>query len=491
MQPLTNILEHLEVEYADGPLNGFVSAIHMDSRKVGLDALFVAVKGTQVDGHDFIPQALEKGASVIVAEQLPTNRPQGVTFIKVSNSSRALGYLASAFYDHPSRQLKVVAITGTNGKTTTVNLLYDLFVALGYKVGMLSTLGNRIAGEWRPAMHTTPDAIALQESLREMVEAGCTYAFMEASSHAIHQERIAGLHLEGALFSNISHDHLDYHKTFKAYIDAKKKLFDELPKSAFALVNLDDRRGTVMLQNTQARPFTYALRVKADFKAKILENTLEGLHLELDGVDFYSQLIGRFNAYNLLVVYGTAILLEQDKMEVLQALSGLKAAAGRFETIIDKERSIIGIVDYAHTPDALENVLQTINDLKAGVGRVLTLVGCGGDRDRAKRPIMARMATEYSDLVLLTSDNPRTEDPELILNEMEAGVPITAQQKVLRITNRRSAIQAACQMAKKGDVILVAGKGHEKYQEINGERLPFDDVVELKKGLGISMTVEK
>ncbi|MCB0640069.1 MAG: UDP-N-acetylmuramoyl-L-alanyl-D-glutamate--2,6-diaminopimelate ligase [Phaeodactylibacter sp.] len=482
---MTNILERLIVEAVDGPADRTVAAIRFDSRAVRQDDLFVAVRGTQTDGHQYIDKAIEKGATTIVAEQLPAEKPEGLTFVRVHNSAQALGQLAAAFFDYPSEKLEVVAITGTNGKTTTVSLLHDLVSRLGYKVGLLSTVENRIAQEVVPATHTTPDAVQLQHLLAQMVEAGCAYVFMEASSHAIDQGRMAGLQLRGAIFSNLSHDHLDYHKTFQDYIYAKKRLFDELPADAFALVNIDDKRGMVMVQNTQAKVITYALKRPADFKAKILENTLAGLHLDLAGSDFYGRLIGVFNAYNLLAAYAVTQLLQLDKMEVLQVLSNLVPAPGRFETVRLEQRDITGIVDYAHTPDAVEKVLMTIDQLRAGKGRTLTVVGCGGDRDKGKRPIMAKTACNLSNLVILTSDNPRTEDPEAILDDMEAGVPIDAKHKQLRITNRREAIKTACVMAQPGDVILVAGKGHEKYQEINGQRYPFDDLTELKTGLGL------
>ena len=358
--------------------------------------------------------------------------------------------------------------------------MYDLFTQLGYKVGLLSTVEIRIAGQIMPATHTTPDALSIQSKMADMVEAGCDYAFMEVSSHAIDQNRISGLHFAGAVFTNISHDHLDYHKTFKAYINAKKQLFDQLPSTAFALVNLDDKRGQVMVQNTSAKVSGFALKKKTDYKAKILENTLSGLHLLLDNEDFYGRLIGNFNAYNLLAVYAVAIELGMDKMEVLTALSGLKPAPGRFETIESQQLGVIGIVDYAHTPDALEKVLQTIDQLREGKGRIISVVGCGGDRDRAKRPLMAKVACDYSQLVLLTSDNPRSEDPEAILQEMQAGVPGYASERVLTITNRKEAIRTAGMLSQRGDILLVAGKGHEKYQEINGVKHPFDDAAELR-----------
>lgn len=443
----------------------------------------MAVKGTQVDGHRFIKKAIAQGAATIVAEVLPEDLPENIAFLKVENSAEALGQLASNFYDRPSEKLKLVGVTGTNGKTTTATLMYDLFTALGYKVGLLSTIQNVIAGKIIPATHTTPDAIALNALLADMVAQGCDYAFMEASSHAIHQRRVAGLHFSGAVFTNISHDHLDYHETFQAYIEAKKQLFDDLPKGSFALVNVDDKRGEVMLQNTKAKKYRYGLKRLADFKAKIIENSLLGLHLKLDNEEFHGRLIGEFNAYNLLTVYAVARLLDQDKTEVLTALSGLKAAEGRFDYLYNEQRKVIGIVDYAHTPDALEKVLTTIHDLKQS-GQIITVVGCGGDRDKAKRPEMARIACKWSDQVILTSDNPRSEPPEQIIKEMEVGVPLEAVRKVLSITDRKQAIKTACRLAQTNDIILIAGKGHEKYQEINGIKHPFDDKQILKEEFG-------
>lgn len=441
--------------------------------------MFVAVRGTTSDGHQFIGKAIDSGAVAIVCERLPEHLVKKTTYIQVADSAEALGWAASNFHGRPSEKLKLVGITGTNGKTTTATLLYDLFLALGYKTGLISTIENKVNKRSIKSTHTTPDAESINLLIQQMVEAGCDYAFMEVSSHAIAQRRIAGLFFTGGVFTNISHEHLDYHKTFKAYIEAKKMFFDNLPKSAFALTNMDDRRGDVMLQNTAARRYTYALRKTADFKVKILENYLTGLHLDLDGADFYGRLIGDFNAYNLLCVYAVASLLQQDKQEVLTALSNLKAAEGRFDYVQSKERNVIGIVDYAHSPDALEKVLNTIFNLRKGGGKIITVVGCGGDRDRKKRPLMAKVACNYSDQVIFTSDNPRSEDPDAIIAEMEKGIPPYAIKKVISITNRLQAIKTACRLAQSGDVILVAGKGHEKYQEIKGEKFPFDDKQEL------------
>lgn len=478
-------MESIDVRKVHGPLDVSIDNITLDSRKVGPGLLFAAIRGTTSDGHAFIGKATESGAAAILCESLPLELKPGVTYVEVPDSAEAFGWLASNFFDHPSSRLRLVGVTGTNGKTTTATLLYELFLSLGYKVGLISTIENKVNKRSIPSTHTTPDAGAINLLIRQMVEAGCDYAFMEVSSHAVVQRRIAGLNFAGGVFTNITHEHLDYHKTFQAYIEAKKMFFDKLPASAFALVNGDDKRGTVMLQNTAARTFTFALHKPADFKAKILENSLSGLHLELDGAEFHARLIGEFNAYNLLGVYAVAMLLGQDKAEVLQALSALKAAEGRFEYTVARQRDVTAIVDYAHTPDALEKVLSTIHRLRKGGGRILTVVGCGGDRDRTKRPLMAKVACDYSDQVILTSDNPRTEDPEAIIREMEAGVPRYALQKRLSIVNRREAIRAACQMAQPGDVILVAGKGHEKYQEIQGVKHPFDDLEILREALQV------
>lgn len=458
-----------------------INEIVFDSRKAGPNKVFVAVKGVQTDGHQFIPQALQAGINALVVETIPENVPDQVTVVQVANSARALGLLASAFYEHPSQQLTLVGVTGTNGKTTTVTLLYDLFSGLGYKCGLLSTVENRIAGQVIASTHTTPDAVAINALLAQMVEAECDYAFMEVSSHAVDQGRIVGLDFKGAIFTNITHDHLDYHLTFDNYIRAKKGFFDQLSKQAFALINIDDKRGMVMTQNTAASVNRYSLRQMAEFRARIIENSLTGLHLDIDNQDFYGRLIGEFNAYNLLAVYATAVLLDQDKVEVLTQLSRLKAAEGRFDYVLDQKRQVTAIVDYAHTPDALEKVLETIQALRKGDSKVITVVGCGGDRDRTKRPTMAKVACQYSDQVILTSDNPRSEEPEAIIREMETGIPAEARKQVLSITDRKEAIRTACRLAQTGDVVLVAGKGHEKYQEIKGVKHPFDDKEILKE----------
>ena len=451
-----------------------ITGICFDSRKVSTSSMFIATVGTVVDGHQFIASAIDKGASVIVCEKLPEQLDATITYVVVENSSRAMGLIAAAYYQHPSKKLKLVGVTGTNGKTTVATLLSNLFQALGYKVGLLSTVENKINNTVIPSSHTTPDSITINELLLAMIEANCDYCFMEVSSHATVQERIAGLSFTGAVFTNISHDHLDFHHTFDEYIKAKKYFFDQLPASAFALTNSDDKRGAVMLQNTKAHAKTYALQSMATFKAKIIENQFSGLFLNIDAEEVWFKMVGSFNAYNLLAVYATAMLLDQDKTRVLTILSTLSGAEGRFDYTI-APNGVIGIVDYAHTPDAIKNVLQTIANIRKGNETVIAIVGCGGDRDKTKRPIMAEVACKLSDKVILTSDNPRTEDPAAILKEMEAGVPISLKKKTITIQDRKEAIRTACHLAKSGDIILLAGKGHEKYQEINGVKYPFDD----------------
>lgn len=473
MKVLKDILYKVSLVSTSGYMEVDVKNIVFDSRKVEEGSAFVAIEGTQVNGHDYIDAALEKGAKAIVCEDLPENLKEGITWVQVGDSAKALGIMASNYYGNPSDEIQVVAITGTNGKTTTATLLHQLFIAMGYSTGLLSTVENKINEEVIPATHTTPDAVSVQALLRKMVDAGCTHCFMEASSHAIVQERIAGLKLAGAVFTNISHDHLDYHKTFDEYIKAKKKLFDELPKDAFALVNSDDKRGMVMLQNCKANHQTFALKSPADFKAKIISNTLEGLELDINGKLVWFRLIGAFNAYNLLGVLGTAILLGEDEEEVLTTLSSIRGAKGRFDRI--SIGGITAIVDYAHTPDALDNVLKTINGVRTGGEQLITVVGCGGNRDKTKRPIMAKMAVQESDKAILTSDNPRFEDPEEILKDMQAGVGPTERRKTLTIVDRKEAIRTACMLSQPGDIILVAGKGHEDYQEIKGVKHHFDD----------------
>ena len=451
-----------------------ITGICFDSRKVSASSMFIATVGTVADGHQFISSAIEKGASVIVCEKLPKKLDATVTYVVVDNSSRAMGLIAAAYYQHPSKKLKLVGVTGTNGKTTVATLLSNLFQELGYKVGLLSTVENKINNTVIPSTHTTPDSITINELLLDMIAANCDYCFMEVSSHAIVQERIAGLSFTGGIFTNISHDHLDFHQTFEEYIKAKKYFFDQLPASAFALTNSDDKRGAVMLQNTKAHAKTYALQSMATFKAKIIENQFSGLFLNIDAEEVWFKMVGSFNAYNLLAVYATAMLLDQDKTRVLTILSTLSGAEGRFDYTI-APNGVIGIVDYAHTPDAIKNVLQTIANIRKGNETVIAIVGCGGDRDKTKRPIMAEVACKLSDKVILTSDNPRTEDPAAILKEMEAGVPISLKKKTITIQDRKEAIRTACHLAKSGDIILLAGKGHEKYQEINGVKFPFDD----------------
>ncbi|MDX5340092.1 MAG: UDP-N-acetylmuramoyl-L-alanyl-D-glutamate--2,6-diaminopimelate ligase [Cyclobacteriaceae bacterium] len=473
MKILKDILYKVSLTSTIGDMEREVKAIVFDSRKVEEGDAFVAVPGTQVDGHDFIATALEKGATVIVCERMPEAIQSNITYVQAQSTAKALGIMASNFYGNPSEKLKVVAVTGTNGKTTTVTLLHQLFVAMGYSTGLLSTVENKISEEIIPATHTTPDAVSVQALLRKMLDSGCTHCFMEASSHAIVQERIAGLKLSGAVFTNITHDHLDYHGTFDEYIKAKKKMFDELPKDAFALVNADDKRGMVMLQNCKASHHTFSLKSDSDFKAKILSNTLEGLELDINGKLIWFRLIGSFNAYNLLGVLGAAVLLGEDEEEVLRELSGIRGAKGRFDRI--SIGGITAIVDYAHTPDALENVLKTINGVRNGNEQLITVVGCGGNRDKTKRPTMAKIAVTESDKAIFTSDNPRFEEPMDILKDMQAGIGPSELRKTLTIEDRREAIRTAAMLSKKGDIILIAGKGHEDYQEIKGVKHHFDD----------------
>ncbi len=457
-----------------------VTAICFDSRKVEKGSMFIAVRGVSSDGHAFISEVIQKGAAAIVCEELPEIEAHAdCTIIQVKDSSEALGMIASNFYDSPSSKLKLVGVTGTNGKTTTVTLLYRLFKKLGYKTGLLSTVENIIEDTVIPSTHTTPDAISLNKLLADMVKTGCTHCFMEVSSHAAVQRRIAGLQFAGGLFSNITHDHLDYHKTFDEYIKAKKLFFDGLPNDSFALINSDDKRGRVMIQNTRAKTYTYSLLALADFKGKLISTTMQGLEMDVDGIQAWFRLIGNFNAYNLLAVYATAVLLGEDKEEVLMQLSTIEAANGRFEQQISATRITV-IVDYAHTPDALKNVLETITELK-GAHKIITVVGCGGNRDAAKRPVMADIACQFSDHVVLTSDNPRNEEPQDILAEMEKGVRIVDKKKVLSVLDRKEAIKVACTLASTGDIILVAGKGHETYQEIKGIKYPFDDRLIIKE----------
>ncbi|MGJ1206452.1 UDP-N-acetylmuramoyl-L-alanyl-D-glutamate--2,6-diaminopimelate ligase [Sphingobacterium lactis] len=477
---LKDLLHAIPVTDYRGSLETEVSSLCLDSRKVQQGSAFVAVRGHQTDGHLYLGKAIELGASVLVVEELPAEINEGLVYVVVADSAYALGVMASNFYGNPSAKLKLVGVTGTNGKTTIATLLFNLFQKLGFHVGLLSTVQNMIGDRKVEATHTTPDPISLNALLREMVEDGCDYCFMEVSSHAVVQQRIAGLRFVGGIFSNITHDHLDFHGTFAHYIKAKKKFFDDLDRSAFALSNIDDKNGLVMLQNTFAHKKTYGLHQMADFKAKILENHFDGMLLQIDGQEVWVKLVGDFNAYNLLTVYGAAILLEQETVKVLTALSEITGAEGRFETL-KSSTGVVAIVDYAHTPDAVENVLETINGLRQAGQQIFTVLGCGGDRDKTKRPEMAEVAARLSDKVVLTSDNPRSEDPATIIKEMEVGVPADKKKNVFSITDRREAIRAAFHLAQPGDVILVAGKGHEKYQEIQGVKNHFDDKEELIK----------
>lgn len=455
-----------------------INEIHFDSRSVGVNDVFVAQRGWQVDGHDYIEKAVSNGASVVVCEASPNAILDSVTFIEVDNSSSALAVMASNFYGNPSSKLKLVGITGTNGKTTVATLLYELFLKANKKVGLLSTVKVMVNANAYKATHTTPDSIAINKHLANMVAEGVEYCFMEASSHGIHQKRSEGLTFTGGIFTNLSHDHLDYHKTFAEYRDVKKSFFDQLPKGAFALTNADDKNGLYMLQNTKASKSTYALKSYADSKAKILEKQFSGTLLSINGTEVWTKLIGEFNAYNLLAIATTAGLLGLDKIEVLTIISRLESVSGRFEYVVS-DQQVTGIVDYAHTPDALKNVLKTINDIRTGNETVITVVGCGGDRDRTKRPKMGNIASEFSNQVIFTSDNPRSEDPKDILDEIEKGVSPENFKKTLTIIDRKQAIKTACKLANQGDIILVAGKGHENYQEIKGERFHFDDLEEL------------
>ncbi len=482
MKLLKDILYGVSLSAVSGDTNVMVNLVHFDSRKVSMDDVFVAVRGTVTDGHKFIQKAVDAGARAIVCEELPELMVDGVTYLKVPDCNSALAIIASNFYDNPSKNLKLVGITGTNGKTTVSTLLYNQFKKAGYKVGLLSTIKVMVDDTEHPATHTTPDVITINDYLVKMNAAGVEFCFMEVSSHGIHQKRSEGLHFAGAIFTNLSHDHLDYHKTFAEYRDTKKKLFDGLPKTAFALVNIDDKNGLVMLQNTKAKKYTYALKSYADYRAQILEKQFNGQLLKLDENELWSKLIGDFNAYNLLAIYATADILGLEKIEILRLMSELETVDGRFQYYISKKK-ITAIVDYAHTPDALKNVLITINALRTGNENVITVVGCGGDRDKSKRPVMGHIASEMSNQAIFTSDNPRTESPSAIIEEMEAGVEAQNVTKVLSIENRKQAIKTACKLAVANDIILVAGKGHETYQETNGVRVDFDDLKEVKEAL--------
>ncbi|HDP74486.1 MAG TPA: UDP-N-acetylmuramoyl-L-alanyl-D-glutamate--2,6-diaminopimelate ligase [Bacteroidales bacterium] len=474
MAKLQNVIPVKLITQTVGNINVDIDELTFDSRKVKPGSCFVAIRGTQSDGHSYIPQALESGATAIVSETLPDECPSNVTFIQVVDSLAALGYMASAFHGNPSQRLKLVGITGTNGKTTTATLLYRLVKQMGHKAGLLSTVVNYVDDIEVPSTHTTPDPIQLNILLKQMVEAGCDYCFMEVSSHSVVQNRIAGLTFAGGIFSNITHDHLDYHKTFAEYLKAKKRFFDDLPTEAFALTNIDDRNGTVMVQNTKAKVYSYSLRSMADFRCKLIENHFDGMMLNIDGIEVWTRLIGRFNAYNLLAIYATLMLLGFDKNDVLTSISDVTPVSGRFE-YVRSSHGVTAVVDYAHTPDALENVIKTINEIKSDNQRLITVVGAGGNRDKTKRPVMAKVAAELSDIVILTSDNPRFEEPEDIINHMKAGVDASQAKKMITIVDRREAIRTACMLALKGDIILVAGKGHENYQEIKGVKHHFDD----------------
>jgi UDP-N-acetylmuramoyl-L-alanyl-D-glutamate--2,6-diaminopimelate ligase len=478
---ISELIVGIPVKEIKGEVNQAISAIHFDSRKVVPGSVFVAVEGRATDGHQFIDMAVDRGAVCVIA-QSPVTVPSNVCLIYVENSARSLALVANAYYGHPSASLTMVGVTGTNGKTTIATLLYRLFSGLGYKCGLLSTVENRIGDEVEAAGYTTPDAVAVQQALRKMVDAGCTHAFMEVSSHALDQHRVDGIEWDVAIFTNLTHDHLDYHGDFKSYIHAKKKLFDGLSAQAFALINADDKNAEVMVQNTVAKVSNYSLTKMTDFRVRVIENRIDGLQLELNGTPLHVRLVGKFNASNLLAIYGAAILLGEDREQVLTILSDLRPAEGRFDLVTGRQQ-VFAVVDYAHTPDALHNVLSTLIQIRSHGSRIICIVGCGGDRDRTKRPEMARIAAMFADQVILTSDNPRTEDPESILDQMWPGIPADKQKQTLRITDRKQAIRTGVQMAAPGDILLVAGKGHEKYQEINGHRYPFDDKEVLAEAL--------
>jgi UDP-N-acetylmuramoyl-L-alanyl-D-glutamate--2,6-diaminopimelate ligase len=482
MMKIDKILEGIEIVSITGTKNRVISGVEFDSRQVTQDSLFVAVKGYKSNGHDFIASAISSGAAAIICEDLPEKPDKSICWIKTKDSAEALGLAASNFFGNPSHSLKLVGVTGTNGKTTIASLLYRMFIRLGYKCGLFSTVCNYINEKELAATHTTPDPVQLNKLLAQMVDEGCDYAFMEVSSHSADQKRIAGLKFVGGIFTNLTHDHLDYHKTFGNYLAAKKRFFDSLPAEAFALVNADDRNGMVMLQNCKARHYTFSVRGMADFRCSILEQGFEGMQLKIQGEEVWTRFIGDFNASNLLAVYAASELLGASVKEILTIMSDLHSVAGRLE-VIKSPAGISGIVDYAHSPDALLNVIDTINKIRQGGVQLITVVGAGGDRDRTKRPEMAAISARGSDKVILTSDNPRSEDPEMILNEMEAGITPDLRRKTLRITDRHEAIKTAVMLANSGDVILIAGKGHETYQEIKGVKHHFDDREELRNAL--------
>ena len=477
---LKDILYKVSIEAVKGSTDVAIQKIEFDSRKVQENDVFVAIRGTVSDGHEFIEKAISLGAAAIVCDTLPEVIVANITYIQVKDTNSALAFIAANFYNNPSDKIRLVGVTGTNGKTTIASLLYQLYKKAGYKVGLLSTVKIMVDETEYKATHTTPDSLTINYYLNEMIAVGCEYCFMEVSSHGVHQKRTEGLHFEGGVFTNLSHDHLDYHPTFAEYRDVKKSFFDHLPKTAFALTNVDDKNGAVMLQNTSAKKLTYALKSYADYRAQILENQLSGLLLKINDNEVWVKLIGTFNAYNLLAIYGTAIELGMDSLEALRLLSELESVSGRFQFIVSADK-VTAIVDYAHTPDALENVLKTINDIRTNNEKLISVVGCGGDRDKTKRPIMANIASQMSDTVIFTSDNPRTENPATIISEMEKGVEPQNYKKTLSIEDRKQAIKTACQLANANDIILIAGKGHENYQEINGVRHHFDDMETVKE----------
>ena len=480
MKLLKDILYKVSVNAVYGDTNVKVAQVDFDSRKVVKDSLFVAQKGTSVDGHLYIDKAISLGATTIICEELPIRLEANITFIQVEDSSKTLAIIASNFYDNPSSKLKLIGVTGTNGKTTVASLLYQLLKKSGYKTGLLSTVQILVDTTVFNATHTTPDSVTINYYLHQMVLLGVDYCFMEVSSHGIHQKRTEGLEFAGGIFTNLSHDHLDYHVSFASYRDVKKSFFDSLPKKAFALTNLDDKNGNIMLQNTKARKRTYALKTLADYKAKIIEKSFSGTLISINDTEFWTKLIGNFNAYNLAAIIGVAYELGLEKLEILTIISQLESVSGRFEHLVS-DNGVIAIVDYAHTPDALRNVLQTINDIRTNNEKLITVIGCGGDRDRTKRPKMAHIASQLSTQAIFTSDNPRTENPDTILEEMEEGVSAENLKKIITISDRRQAIKTACKFSETGDILLIAGKGHENYQEISGERFHFDDLVEVKK----------
>ena len=480
MNILKDILYKVAIESIQGSTDISINKMDFDSRKIGVNDVFVAIRGTISNGHDYINIAIQQGATVIVCDTLPEAIEKGITYVQVKDSNSALAFMAANFFGNPSQKLKLIGITGTNGKTTIASLLFQLFQKAGHKVGLLSTVKIVVGTIEYKATHTTPDSITINYYLKEMVDAGVEYCFMEVSSHGVHQKRTEALHFVGGIFTNLSHDHLDYHPTFAEYRNVKKSFFDSLPKSAFVLTNIDDKNGQVMLQNTAAKKVTYALKTYADYKAQILENQLSGLLLKVNGNEVWVKLIGTFNAYNLLAIYGTAVELGMESLEALRLMSDLESVSGRFQFIVSTT-NITAIVDYAHTPDALENVLKTINDIRTKNEQLITVVGCGGNRDKTKRPVMAGIATDLSDIAILTSDNPRDENPDEIINEMEQGVASQNYKKLLTITDRKQAIKTACQLAQPNDIILIAGKGHETYQEVKGVRQHFDDMETVKE----------